>query len=320
MARMSHLARLSLTYADGTRVAPSTLIAKLPGDSEHALAIGRALRVWEIESLCYRHLLPTLDVAVPRCYYAGSDPEAERFALLLEDLKDHQPGDQVAGADLRQANAGVIWLARFHAAYWGRVDDTTFPWIPRALDRAAASQRLIGETWPQFCDTFGDRIPQGARAEVERAIPTFADAPEFTGTPTTIAFGDYRVDNLMFAPGTFEASVVDWQTPVVGPGMVDLGYFLAGGLPSDLRRRHERELVASYGRELAARGVDVPEAGQLFGLYSDAVLRAATTVVLTARHLDKANERGLALSTAMVDRAFEAVEHLRVRRSAGAKP
>ena len=49
-------------------------------------------------------------------------------------------------------------------------------------------------------------------------------------------------------------TVVDWQTPSIGPAMRDASYFLCGGLSVEDRREHEEALVRAYHDELLAHG------------------------------------------------------------------
>ena len=74
-----------------------------------------------------------------------------------------------------------------------------------------------------------------------------------------VTHADYRLDNLLFGldPGTAEVTVVDWQTAAVGIGPADVAYFLGAGLLPEVRRTHERDLVARYAAGLRAAGIDV---------------------------------------------------------------
>ena len=43
-----------------------------------------------------------------------------------------------------------------------------------------------------------------------------------------------------------EAAVVDWQVSGVGNGLYDVAYFMAGSVPTEIRRKIERDLLAEY--------------------------------------------------------------------------
>jgi hypothetical protein len=57
------------------------------------------------------------------------------------------------------------------------------------------------------------------------------------------------------AGGTIPLAVVDWQTIVTGPALVDVAFLLGASLDPADRRAHEHDLVREYHRALSARGV-----------------------------------------------------------------
>jgi aminoglycoside phosphotransferase (APT) family kinase protein len=73
--------------------------------------------------------------------------------------------------------------------------------------------------------------------------------------PRTASHGDFRLDNLLFQPGTARPVVVDWQTVVWGGASHDVAYFIGGCLTADDRRAHEADLLAHYHDALCRRGV-----------------------------------------------------------------
>ncbi len=80
-----------------------------------------------------------------------------------------------------------------------------------------------------------------------------AERPE----PSAVIYGDYRTDNMMFdaAGGTIPLAVIDWQTIVTGPALVDVAFLLGASLDPADRRAHEHDLVREYQKALSARGV-----------------------------------------------------------------
>jgi aminoglycoside phosphotransferase (APT) family kinase protein len=87
-----------------------------------------------------------------------------------------------------------------------------------------------------------------------QAMPGFYAEAE---SPRTVQHGDFRLDNILFAAqgGARRMATLDWQTVTCGPGLLDVTYFLSAGLPVDLRRAHEVELVRLYHAELLRLGV-----------------------------------------------------------------
>ncbi len=51
------------------------------------------------------------------------------------------------------------------------------------------------------------------------------------------------------------AVAVDWQTPAIGVGGTDIGYFVGAGLLAEERRQHERDLVKQWHTDLCTYGI-----------------------------------------------------------------
>lgn len=62
------------------------------------------------------------------------------------------------------------------------------------------------------------------------------------------------MDNVLFetVDGRPSAVLIDWQVTGLRNPMYDVGYFLSGSVPTDLRRAHETALLEHYVREFAA--------------------------------------------------------------------
>lgn len=311
---MGRLARLRLTYADGSGGAahPATAVAKLPTDEPGSVALGQLLRIWEREARFYLDLAPRLPVRTPRCYYADGDHESGIFAMLLEDLTPYTGGDQLRGATTEEAEAAIQWLARFHAAESGGGRALELDWIPAtATDPMYQGLGpMLEAVFPMFCDKFGHLTPPGSLGWVERMIPKWSESMAMELLPRTIVHSDFRVDNLFFdetAGGQPEVITLDWQAICVGEGLYDVAYFLGGSVSTEQRRATERQLLAGYGRTLADGGVHVPADEELFDLYRRAVLLAMTVGALLIGQLDMTvNQRAVDLAEVAIERVYAA--------------
>ena len=130
--------------------------------------------------------------------------------------------------------------------------------------------------------------------------------------PTTICHGDFRVDNLLFDDGAPEGdrvAVIDWQISSRGPAVGDVAYFLCQSMDTEIRRRHEGQLLRDwYARvvDAAGRGLSEYSFEAAWEQYQQAVLFTTVYGVVAAGSMDPANERGRELVTAMTARAFSA--------------
>lgn len=317
---MGRLARLHLTYADGSGGAahPETAVAKLPTDEPGSVALGQLLRIWEREARFYLELASLLPVRTPRCYYAGGDHESGIFALLLEDLTPYVGGDQLRGATPEEAEAAIQWLARFHAAESGGGRALGLDWLPAtATDPMYQGLGpMLEAVFPMFCDKFGHLAPPNTLGWAEQMIPRWNESIAQELLPRTIVHSDFRVDNLFFdqvPSGQLEVITIDWQAICMGEGLYDVAYFLGGSVPTDQRRATERALVAGYGRTLRDAGVAAPADEDLFDLYRRAVLLAMTAGALLIGQLDMTvNQRAVDLAKVAVERVYAAGADLRV--------
>ncbi len=66
--------------------------------------------------------------------------------------------------------------------------------------------------------------------------------------------GDVKLDNIAF--GFDEIVIIDWGAIVLGAGVWDVAHFVAGNLTTDVRRRHDADLLRLYHARLADLGVE----------------------------------------------------------------
>lgn len=122
--------------------------------------------------------------------------------------------------------------------------------------------------------------------------------------PFTIQHGDFRPDNVLFdvAGEAGTMAVVDWQTVILGPGVVDVAYFIGGALDIQTRRANEGVLLRAYHDELTRLGVTDYSPEQLetdyaVGTFHNFIIGVAAAM-LVAR-----SERGDELFCSMVTNA-----------------
>lgn len=292
--------RLEMRSADGL---PDRLIAKLPSPDETSRATGIALRNYEREVKFYRHIAPTVDIRVARCFHAEWNPDDHDFVLLLEDLAPGQQGDQVAGCSIGHARTAVLELARLHGPRWGdpALDEIEFL-QRRTAEDAAQLQVIYSMFMPGFLATYSKYLDRDAIELVERFAPRVTEWVDGRPLPPTVTHGDYRLDNLMFASGAggYPIATVDWQTPGHGQSSTDVSYFMGASPLVDDRRIHERAIVEEYLDALGAYGVSV-DPDLFFHLYArDAYAGVVMSVV--ASQIVSGSDRSEAMFAAMATR------------------
>ena len=311
---IGQLARVALRYDRPAPGAPASLIAKFPGASDAGREIGNLFRFYEREIRFYEEIADSVEMRTPKRYHSAMDVARGEYVLMLEDLAPAVVGDQVAGCSLEAARLAVEELARFHAAWWQSPRLKTMDWMLVVDDPVHQSaQQSYADAWQPFVDNFAGGLSKEMLGIAERIGGKVIDLQHrFADEPWTIMHGDYRLDNMFFAPpgAAPSLSVVDWQITSRGRGTFDLAYFICGALAPAARRAHEMELVRTYHDILLSHGVQGYSWEQCLREYRTGALYLLVYVVISLGTLDSANERGIALFDAWLERATAAIEEL----------
>ena len=148
-------------------------------------------------------------------------------------------------------------------------------------------------------------------ALVERLAPKAAEYPAKAWQgPLVVTHGDYRLDNLLFSDGDKPtATVIDWQSVLLGPPLIDAGIFLGTCLTPEARREHQDDLLKRFHDGLVAGGVtgfsfdDCRESFRICSLYVF-LLGVGTSVML------QQTERGDQMFVALLTQTAELVDDL----------
>jgi Ser/Thr protein kinase RdoA (MazF antagonist) len=226
-----------------------TVVVKLASEDPTSRATGVGMGAYAREISFYSELAGRIEGALPRCFYAAIDGDGW-FTLVLEDIVGGRPGDQIAGCDVDDARLAVRALARVHAPVFGDLHLGTAPWLNQP---SPLNQGLLEMLLPGFLERYEDRITPEHVEVCKQFVAALDGWANDRRAPLGLVHGDYRLDNLLFAEES--CHVVDWQTVSWGPAMLDVSYFIGGGLSVDDRRAHEVDLVRAYYDELSASGV-----------------------------------------------------------------
>jgi aminoglycoside/choline kinase family phosphotransferase len=311
---MSRLVRVELEYAAGH--GPDSVVVKMPTQNAANRQTAIKFHNYRREVLFYRDLAHQTAARMPIVYYADIIGD-DQFVLVMEDLGDYRIGDQVIGATADEARLAMTAMAELHAPFWDRVDGPEFEFIPphyRSYHADALHQGAIA-VWDTMVVVAGDALPPEMAALKDRFLAALPRLQEWiTASPGTIVQGDFRMDNLFFGdpPDQAPIAICDWQAPLRCKGVHDLAYFLSQSLHTDVRREHERELVALWHAGLVEAGVTGYSAEQAWEDYRRGVLVLWTYVTVIAGILDPSNERGKAWILEMIRRASATILDLEI--------
>jgi aminoglycoside/choline kinase family phosphotransferase len=301
--QMGDCLRLALGYSADVD-APASIVAKLPSSDETSRATGMAMRTYEVEVRFYQQLADRLPVRAPVCHHAEIDLATGDFVLLLEDLAPAVQGDQVAGCSVDEAALVIEEAAKLHAPLWGAAELDGLDWAVRwSQESQDGLQAMLTVLWPNFVERYGDQLDDDV---VEMGYRFIAGLPGYYGyrpQPHTVIHNDFRLDNLLLGTpaGGPPVAVVDWQTVGVGPGALDVSYFLGAGLSVDDRRAHEEALVRQYHEALLAAGVEGYDADRCWADYRAFAFAGFHMAVLASMIVER-TDRGDAMFLAMAGR------------------
>ena len=256
--KVGEIVRYALGWRPGVE-GPASVVGKFASRDAASRQAGLRTGTYVREVSFYRGLAETVHLKVPACHGVELDPESGSFVLVLEDLTPALQGDQMKGCSVDEAALALEALPGLHAPHWGSRALQGESWLGVRSQAAAG----LGSIYDAFVEPFAARFAERLDPEVIAAARRLRGrVPAWIARdaqPYTLLHGDYRIENILF--GTPEASfgigVVDWQTVQVGPGVSDVAYLLGAGLPVELRRKHEVELVRRYRDRMSAHGVDL---------------------------------------------------------------
>lgn len=300
---MSELARLHLAYSSADPALPATLVAKFPSGNLNNREVAMSYRLYEREVRYFAELAPRSTAYSPRTWF--SRLEGSNFIILMEDMVGYRVGDQVLGADLRETELMTDELARLHASFWNKVDD--LDWVPRIAGsyHAEMMQALIHSGWQNMARIFEGYLDPSIAARGDAfaaALPALQRV--VNSDPVTFLHGDFRMENVFFGtqPSHKPTAIIDWQGPLRGRGVVDVGLMLGQSTQHAVRTAHERALLQRYAERLAEHGVRDYGSELAWQHYREAQLYNWAYVAVVSGTLDASNAHGFAWMSQMVAR------------------
>lgn len=282
---------------------PEVVVAKVPSGTPEQRQL--AANSYRTEVDFYTELASSLDARMPVCLGAWRNETGDDFLLVLEDLAPWQVGDQLTACSPQTAATVMDNLAGVHGPVWGDPRlAALLPGVgPAELD---GTDQVFGVLTDLFLDTHRDRLS----AEAVEVCETFAPlASRFLAAQADrvgIVHGDYRLDNLLFAPDGAGVAVIDWQTAGCGMPARDLAYFLGTSLDTDALRAHRHALIATYHDGLVRRGVadyglEACRADYALGLFQ------IPLSVMFGSAIAASTERGAEMFAVMIERGAAAI-------------
>ncbi|WP_329407802.1 ecdysteroid 22-kinase family protein [Nocardia vinacea] len=302
--------RATVEYTANPEHLPSTFVIKLPSQDPEVrskVSIG-----YRTEYGFYSELAPSVEVPMPKVYHCRSANDGYDFVLVMEDLAPAVQGDEVAGCSLHAAELASEAIAGLHAAFWCDPGIADFPYVvvPKAdaevADNLGAAIRMAADiTLREF-----GRLSEEDRRTLGDAAALTADWLLLEPDRFSVLHGDYRLNNLMFAPDESWITVVDWQSTTIGLPTRDLAYFVVSSLTPDDRAAAERNLVKTYHRALQKHGIADYEFETCWRDYRLGVLHVNLITTLAYAFTSTPADGNEDMLTAMFTRSCRAIREL----------
>lgn len=200
------------------------LVVRRPPPGETAETAHDVLREYRVMDA-----LQDTEVPVPKTVLACEDHSVVGSDFYVMEkvegdvLRDAEP-DRFGTTDARRriGEELVDTLAAIHAVEYEKVGLGEFGYPPGYTERQV-------ERWTQQLEwAFG-------RTADERTVPKLEEVGDWLAAncpsdhEQTLVHGDYKLDNVLFAPGTPPelVAVFDWEMATLGDPLVDLGWMLS---------------------------------------------------------------------------------------------
>ena len=304
----SALYRVTLT---GDEACPETVVVKLPALDEAAVFTSTMLRMYIREVRFFDELAAESPIRVPQRYFGEVDEESSHFIVVMEDMGGMRMVDQLAGMDIVDAERVVDELATWHAKWWGKGKALAEAGITVSLGDPiypAVLPFVFGEGWEKV--TTGMKVSD----EILSVGPRWADAlvgllTDLSAEPTTLAHGDYRADNILFAPDG-SMVLIDFQLIGTGSGAYDLAYFITQSLDPEVASANEKPLFDRWIEGLRSAGVPAEDLEIQWELYRKAALFCLVYPIVASRGMDLSDPRQYGLIECMNTRLTRAIGEL----------
>lgn len=217
---------------DGTSYVTKTISTRLDWISRATGDYGcRVLACWRdgiLDALpaCFDHTV----VAV------AHEPDTRTTTLLMHDVGEWLVPEGDTPVSLEQHRRFLDHMAALHTAFWGRSDlplltpmstrYTTLIPLTSQIERSLGNNTGVPAMLPGCWDALEEAAPEAGLVARTLAADPWPLVSALDATPQTFIHADWKMGNLGSHPDG-RTILIDWQWPGVGPGCVDLMWYLA---------------------------------------------------------------------------------------------
>ena len=256
--KMGENFRILLDYKNPTTL-PRSMILKLSSSDQETKSNISRMGGYLAEVYFYKEIASFANIRTPRLYYADIRSNHQDFVILMEDVPNAEPGNQLYGEVPGRAIAAITEIANLHASLWGNVDIFKKDYIAKITGDVAKTRKHLLETfWPPMVDHYKECLTKEYIRTTELFIDNFVRWNEISTSESTVIHGDWRSENMLFGDDG-SVTTIDWQTLQQGNALIDVAYFIGGSMTMNNRRQYESQLLRHYHNQLDKRGVSLSQ-------------------------------------------------------------
>lgn len=310
---VSDMARITIAYDKEYTDLSNTMIVKMPTTFRATLSVALQYNFYEKEIRFYTEVAPKSPIRVPGLIYSDYDSETKKYILILEDCSCYKMIDQIEGLNYEQTKQAIINIADFHTRWWDAPDLFSFDWMAKAGgENAMALIDTFRNSWDLAIksEQFLEILPEGGREVGEKIYKQY---PWLIGSGRddnlTITHYDYRADNMFFDAENRENPIItiDWTSPVVTTGILDIAYLLTTSLEIGLRQKVEKEMIRFYLKRLEDNGITSYDFDMAEHDYLRSLIFYAYLPPLGVTKGDLSDPRGFELFKVNTNRIYRAI-------------
>ena len=258
------LVKLTLS-ANAPESAPRSMVAKFSPQGKLPIPRFMLRAAFTAESHFYNDFtIADGGMSRPQCYVCLYDKPRRKptFCMLLEDMMPAVSYTRVGScSEVEKLHSAVATLAKLHARWWDHPKAPPLDWLLHP------TQDYGGLLLNGFMHATKVGLAAMGKCYPEQYKPILAWQPilkrrhkyilnELMRPPLTLTHGDAHIENVFYGERfSGSCAFIDFGNMMFSQGTYDVAFFMAHSLDVEVRRAHEKAVVAHYHEVLLANGV-----------------------------------------------------------------
>ncbi len=193
------------------------------------------------ESIVYDLLSESFKDLIPQkiCDFQNGD-------IVIENLKNCKSGKIIDGCNISDAKNILSGIAKIHSFFW---DQSKIP-VDSYNQFAGILKYNLDENWESYIKRYS-LLLGNAEKDFKWLLNNSKTASLILHEGKTLTHGDLHLENIMFSESE-KIYFIDWQLASKRSPAFDISFFLIQNVDSEIRKKHENELLEHYYNNLPA--------------------------------------------------------------------